>query len=578
MLLLRGPLRSPGTGARHMTRWGWLGLLAVLAGTGCDESRPFCPIGETEGLAAPALLPTGRTEDGREPFLVRYRSGERVRPAAIERMGGEVTARFRLVPAVAARLTAGERTALEQDPDVEAIEPDVELRALGVPVSTGSVEEYTQALRQVQAPRVWDANEDGTLDPGAPTGEGVRVCVLDSGLDARHPELKVPYAAGHDFLDGDEEPSDHSEDGWGLGHGTHVAGVLAAQLASGGKPLPGMSPQGMVGVAPGVELLIGRVVDVKERTHASLLLSAVEWCQQQGARIITLSLGSPQPLGRTLEEGLRAAADAGVLFIAAAGNDSGAGFEAPLSYPAAYPSVLAVGAVDGQEQVASFSNRGEALSLVAPGVDVVSSVNLQAVTAPTLEAGGQTYTTRSLYFASAGDVTGELVDCGRGEFDGCRRNTCEGFIAYVRLLPGNSPSHLALTAMRQGARAILFGVNESMSESWEIELEGPGFAWVPAVAVGQEDHAALRAHVGKPVHLRLEGVDYARFSGTSMAVPHVAGAAALVWSKRPTLTGAQVRGLLEATAKDLGPAGHDAHHGHGLVQAWAALEALQSQP
>jgi subtilisin family serine protease len=561
-----------------MTRWGLLGLLAVVASAGCDDNRPYCLTGEAGGLAAPERLPPVRTEEGREPFLVRYRSGGRVRPAAIERLGGQVTARFRLVPAVAARLTPEERAALEQDPDVEAIEPDVELRALGVPVSVGSVEEYTPALRQVQAPQVWDANEDGLLDPGAPTGAGIRVCVLDSGLDARHPELKVPYVAGHDFLDGDEEPSDHAEEGWGLGHGTHVAGVLAAQLASGGKPLPGMGPHGMVGVAPGVELLIGRVVDVEERTHASLLLSAVEWCQQHGARIITLSLGSPQRLGRTLEEGLQAAADAGVLLIAAAGNDSGEGFEAPLSYPAAYPSMLAVGAVDGQEQVASFSNRGESLSLVAPGVEVASSVNLQAVTAPTLEAGGQTYTTRSLYFASAGDFTGELVDCGLGEFDGCDRDTCEPFIAYVRLLPGNSPSHLALTAMRQGARAILFGVNESMSESWEIELEGPGFEWVPTVAVGQEDHAALLKHLGKPVHLRLESVDYARFSGTSMAVPHVAGAAALVWSARPTLTAAEVRGLLESTAKDLGPAGHDARHGHGLVQARAALGALQAPP
>jgi subtilisin family serine protease len=547
-----------------------LGLLALMASTGCEESRPLCPVEGLGGVAAP--------EDGREPFLVRYRTGGRVRSAGIERLGGQVTARFRQVPAVAARLTPGERAALERDPDVEAIERDVELRALGVPVSAGSVEEYTEALRQVQAPRVWDANEDGALDPGAPTGAGIRVCVLDSGLDSRHPELKVPYARGHDFLDGDEAPEDHSVEGWGLGHGTHVAGVLAAQLASGGKPLPGMGPNGMVGVAPGVELLIARVVDVKERTHASLLLSAVEWCQQQRAHIITLSLGSPEPLGRTLEEGLRAAADSGVLLIAAAGNDSGGGWEAPLSYPAAYPSVLAVGAVDGQEQVASFSNRGERLSLVAPGVDVGSSVNVQAVTAPTLEAGGRTYPARSLYFASAGDVTGELVDCGRGEFDGCNRNTCEGFIAYVRLMPGKSPSHLALTAMRQGARAILFGVNESMSQSWEIALEGPGLEWVPTVAVGQEDHAALLAHVGQQVHLRLEGVDYARFSGTSMAVPHVAGAAALVWSARPGLTAAEVRALLESTAKDLGPVGRDPHHGYGLVQARAALEALQTRP
>ncbi len=78
--------------------------------------------------------------------------------------------------------------------------------------------------------------------------------------------------------------------------------------------------------------------------------------------------------------------------------------------------------------------------------------------------------------------------------------------------------------------------------------------------------------------MSLRAVDYARFPGTSMATPHVTGVAALVWSARPTLKANEVRTLLERSAKDLGEPGHDRQYGHGLVQAKAALDALQQLP
>ncbi|MFY0580196.1 S8 family serine peptidase [Cystobacter fuscus] len=167
-------------------------------------------------------------------MLVRYRPGSRQSASVTRQLGVSVTAHYQLTPAVAARLTPQEIARLAADPSVERIEPDLELRALGQPLSTGSVGEYTESLRLVQGPRVWDVNEDGVLDPGAPTGSGIRVCVIDSGIDRRHPELRLPYVDGHDFVDNDDDPSDESAGVRGLGHGTHVAGIIAAQLASGG--------------------------------------------------------------------------------------------------------------------------------------------------------------------------------------------------------------------------------------------------------------------------------------------------------------------------------------------------------
>ena len=571
--------------------WGFLGLLALVACTGGEEvtaeQRHEECTEQAQGWAPDSTLQQAAT-DGREAVLVRFRSGSRVSASSVRSLG-QVKARFHSLPAVATRVTPEERARLAADPDVERIEPDLELRPLGLPRlspmallaapgTTGSVDEYTEALRLVQAPQVWDANEDGVLDTGAPTGERIKVCVIDSGIDPRHPEVASAYKAGRDFVDKDDLPSDETNGMWGIGHGTHVAGIIAAQLGSGGTTYPGMSQGGMVGVAPGVELLIARVLNVQERASISNVLLALEWCTQQGANIASLSLGSQANMGRTAEEAFQAAADAGMLIVAASGNDSGPGHEAPLSYPAAFSSVLAVGAVDSQEEVAFFSNRGKGLSLVAPGVDVLSSVTLKGATLAELDARGERYTSRSLIHAPAGEYSGELVDCGVGEPRGCKAGTCEGFVAYVRLIPGNTVTRVANSVITQGAKAIIFGTDESEKVAWQMGLDGPGSHWVPSVAVGRESRPAVLKNLGGQVHVNLKGMDYAWFPGTSMAAPHVTGVAALVWSARPTLKASEVRELLQRTAKDLGSGGHDPRYGHGLVQAKAALDALQKRP
>lgn len=563
-----------------MRRWALCGLLLLAACSRTDtpysaQVHEECPGTSQASLPTPLVAPP----DGREPVLIRYRPGGRVSAASVREQGLRVTAQYRNVPAVAARITPEERARLAADPDVEALEPDVELHALGMPSTAGFVDEYTDALRLVQAPRVWDTNADGQLDPGAVTGAGIRVCVIDSGVNLRHPELRLPYAGGHDFVDNDEDPSDESAGVWGKGHGTHVAGIIAAQLGSAGAIGPGMSPGGMMGVAPGVDLLIARVLDTSEHTSTSRVLLALEWCQEQQAQLVTMSLGSTMDVGSTARAAFQAASDAGMLLVAAAGNESTSDTPAPLDYPAAYPSVLAVGAVNNAGMLAPFSNQGEALSLVAPGVDVLSTFIPKVATVSQLDTSGQQYTSRSVLYAPAGDYTGELVDCGQGEYKGCQGGTCGGFVAYVRLDEGSgSLAHLAQNVINQGAKAIVFGVSASEQSTGQLSLESLSAQWVPALMVGRESRASVLQNLGKSLHVHLQDVDYARISGTSMAAPHVTGVAALVWSARPSLTAAQVRSLLERTALDLGSPGQDPRFGHGLVQARAALDALARSP
>ncbi len=571
-----------------MVRWGLVVCLGVLLACGssvepppvesrrCPGIRAGPPTG-AQAFQAPRSRSADDADAGWQAVLLRHRDGARQGAAAVERVGGQVTHLYHLAPLVAARLTAEQRALLEAAPEVEMLEPDRELRALGSPVRVGAPEESTEALHMVQAPQVWDADGDGVLDEGAPTGEGIRVCIIDSGIDPRHPELRVPYVGGHDFVDHDEDPSDRTGQRWGSGHGTHVAGTLAAQFGSGARTLPGMSPGGVVGVAPGVELLIARVLDLNSRASVSTVLAALEWCQRNGARIANLSLGGPD-MGNAGKEAFQRAADAGMLLIAASGNGRMPGRETPVDFPAAFPSVVAVGAVDGQKELAPFSNRGPELELVAPGVGIVSSIILGEHKLSALEAGGRGLPSVAVSFASEGDYTGELVDCGEGSsLASCQGGTCDGFVAYVRPGALEETGPAVERVMLQGARAVVLGISAAETGPSGPSLGQPG-VWVPTVAVGTWADDLLRDRLGGPTRVRLEGVDYFPASGTSMATPHVAGVAALVWSARPSLTAAQVRELLETTAKDLGEPGKDEGYGFGLVQAREALDRLPPQP
>jgi subtilisin family serine protease len=492
-------------------------------------------------------------------------------------LGGQVRAVYRNLPALSALLTFEERDALAKDPEVAAIEPDVQLRALGLsrpaPVPSGSTSEYTTGINMVQAPQVWDLDMDGRLNEGAPNGSGIRVCVIDSGIDPEHSELKQAYLGGKDFVDGDELPWDKFEETWGYGHGTHVAGTIAAQLASGSANVgPEMHRDGVVGVAPGAGLLIARVLDIEGNAWMSDVLSALEWCQGQGANIASLSLGGE--VDTALErEAFQAASDKGMLVIAAAGNSGG-----PLAYPAAYPSVLAVGAVDSAVRRAYFSARGDNLGVMAPGVDVLSTIIRDTGTVSQVALGDIRLPSRSIYQAPAGTHSGKLVDCGDGDsLASCREATCDGFVAYVNFRREVPLPRQIANVMKQGARAVVIGDGSHPGGLMDLSIGRPG-SWVPSALVSHDSGWKLRAVPGVTAHVRLTKSDYAPFSGTSMAAPHVTGVAALVWSARPSLTAAQVRQLLESTAKDLGPAGKDRDHGYGLVQARAAMQALEALP
>lgn len=205
---------------------------------------------------------------------------------------------------------------------------------------------------------------------GEPTGKGVKIALLDTGIDTDHPDLAHKIRVGDNAMSFVPNQTVDDTDG----HGTHCAGILAGSA----------TPSGGVrySVAPDAELLIGRVLG-PTGGYDSWILRGIAWAISRGAHIISLSLGST-PDGTTFAEQYetpaRRALDRGTLFFAATGNDSQRPtFVRPVAVPANCPSICSVGAVSENSRVASYSNEqvhsysGADVDFVAPGDEVYSS-------------------------------------------------------------------------------------------------------------------------------------------------------------------------------------------------------------
>ncbi|WP_163782857.1 S8 family serine peptidase [Myxococcus vastator] len=592
-----------------MKRCVWLGLVGGLMACGSSEDEPkACP--GTEGMSQlPTVVSAARseaalTDDGAEDVIIAFR--QRVFATAqanteafaneVTRAGGQVKQRVPSLNMLSARVSPEAREALARNPDVVSVSPNRPVYALGMsrpplpaqawlgaqpppPVNTvGSVGEYTEGLKMVQANQVWDANNDGVLDEGRPSGTGIKVCVIDSGWDNRHPELQAAFIGGKDFISGSANALalDAQVDSqgnvllWGGGHGTHTAATIAAQLGGGGRVRLGEDPNGTVGVAPTASLLIARVLNERGTGDTLKVIAALEWCQEQGANIVSLSLGASSDNEAEALAFSQAKAN-GVLAIAATGN-SGAG---EVSFPAGYDSVVGVGAVTFAGEWASFSQYGPGTNLVAPGVGVLSATIIGGAPYGEVAASGQQFMSNPLEYSAVGAYSGRLVDCGLGSSmsDCGEAATCEGFVAYVDRGGGILFEEKVRNAIRAGAKAVIIGNHTAEEGTGNFTLNGPSTLWVPTVSVSLESANVLRGLMGQDVTLDVTGLDYALQTGTSMSTPHVAGVAALVWSLNPQQLDAEdVRAALLDTARDLGPADWDPNYGNGLVQAAAAVE------
>lgn len=247
----------------------------------------------------------------------------------------------------------------------------------GEPVSGSSPASRTQMTLAAAPSTTWGLKAIGIANAvNPPTGRGIKVAVLDTGIDLNHPDMGKKVVNGVSavsLVSGISVQDVHS-------HGTHCAGIIAG---------PRKSVSGTrYGVAPDVELMVGKVFnnDFEPGASDDDILEGITWAEQNGARIISMSLGSERMVNgkfpiqyETIVKKLLTRKTNSVLLIAAAGNESRRPIStAPVGNPASCPSILAIAAVDRNKNIASFSCRQMdnigVVDLSAPGVAIFSSV------------------------------------------------------------------------------------------------------------------------------------------------------------------------------------------------------------
>jgi thermitase len=251
--------------------------------------------------------------------------------------------------------------ALRSDPDVAWAEPNQPRRLGGDPLAgllwglnnTGQSVWWRRGTpdADVDAPQAWAVSR----------GAGVTVAVVDTGVDAGHADLAGRVVPGHDFVDDDADAQDLH------GHGTHVAGTIAA----------GENGTGVIGVAPQALVMPLRVLDANGGGNSADVAAAFAWAGERGVRVVNASLGSGYP---SLAERRAIQQHPGTLYVVAAGNGGSDGIgddndDATREYPCAHeePNLVCVGATDATDARAAFSNYGAAsVDLFAPGQDIVS--------------------------------------------------------------------------------------------------------------------------------------------------------------------------------------------------------------
>ena len=205
-------------------------------------------------------------------------------------------------------------------------------------------------------PRQWGVTRlAGETTRAAASANGTIVAVVDSGIQANHPDLAGHLVPGVDLIN----PATGARyDGYG--HGTHVAGIIAAATNN---------ARGVSGIAPDARLMSVRVLDSTGAGWSSTVAQGIVWAVDHAARVINVSLGGGY--SASTSTAVSYARSKGALVVAAAGNERQTGNAT--TYPAAYPSVLAVAASDSSDRSASFSNTGSYVDVAAPGVDIVST-------------------------------------------------------------------------------------------------------------------------------------------------------------------------------------------------------------
>ena len=313
----------------------WTGIITL--------SLLFTSVGQV------AAAPDAANGPARKIVVFQESVGQAAQDKIIDRAGAAKIKHLGLVNAAVVMATPAAEKALAKHAEVLRIEDDAVAAILGKPTKPGQppptqpVQDLTWGVDRIDADLVWGTGNTGT---------NIKVAVVDTGIDLTHPDLAV--AGGYNAISARKSYADDN------GHGTHVAGIIAAKN----------NTIGVIGVAPGASLYSVKVLDRNGSGWISDIIEGIEWSVVNRMQVINMSLGSSTSV-QSFHDAIIAAKNAGIVIVAAAGN-SGDG-DNTVEYPGAYPEVIAVSATNDSNLIASFSSRGLEVDLAAPGVNIFST-------------------------------------------------------------------------------------------------------------------------------------------------------------------------------------------------------------
>lgn len=328
-----------------------------------------------------------------DQLLVKFQAGTKTkdRQSVHARYGGKI--KEKNMPLDVERISISEnadiKLTLEQyqkDPQVEWAQPVYLYRALWEPDDPYYRNGLQWNLSRINAPAAWN------IARGEPA---IAIAVVDTGADFSHPDLSGNLLPGYNVLAPGTLPADD------CGHGTHVAGIIAAETNNN---------LGVAGVAGECRLLPVKALDSEGYGDTLDIAEGIRWAADNGAKVINMSLGGAAEDDFVLKEAVEYAHQRSVVIVAASGNDSAAEVNAP----ACYAHVVAVGSSSKQDSLSTFSNYGEALDMLAPGEGIYSAYPVNkgsyASCSGTSMATPQVSATAALIFAIHPDYSAEEVE------------------------------------------------------------------------------------------------------------------------------------------------------------------------
>lgn len=262
--------------------------------------------------------------------------------ALVERFGGVVIKPLPVINALAVYLPPEAVEAILRTLVVLRIDDDVIVNAVGKPQPPSPAEVLPWGVDRINADLAWTTTK----------GKTVKVGIVDTGIDLRHPDLQDNIKGNVNTINPLKSGNDDN------GHGTHVAGTAAAVD----------NTIGVIGVGPEIYLYAVKVLNKSGSGWLSDIIESLQWCINNGMQVVNMSLGTYSEV-QSFHDAIIVVFNKGIVLVAAAGND---GVSTPL-YPAAYEEVIAVGASDINNQIPLWSNWGPQIDLTAPGVDIFST-------------------------------------------------------------------------------------------------------------------------------------------------------------------------------------------------------------